>query len=255
MTARVHPTALIDRSARIGTGVEIGPWVLVGPNVEIADGCRLGPRVTLEQNVKLAERIRIGVGAVLGSDPQDISYRGEDSWVEIGPDTVIREFVTINRGTRASGVTRVGARCFLMTYSHLGHDCQVGDDVTIANSTEISGHVTIGARKHQRPGRVSFVTIGAHCFIVGVTRVNQDVPPYVKAEGNPMELYGLNAVGLRRAGFAPETILALKYAYRMVFNSDLPVSRAIERLRATPQTGEVDRFLSFLEQSARGVPA
>lgn len=257
MTARVHPTALIDRTARIGEGVDIGPWVLVGPNVEVGDGCSLGPRVTLERNVKLAQRVRIGVGAVLGSDPQDIAYKGEETWVEVGPDTVIREFVTVNRGTKASGTTRVGARCFLMTYSHLGHDCQVGDDVTIANSTEISGHVII--QDHASiSGLVAvhqFVTIGTHCFVGGATRVNQDVPPYVKAVGNPMELYGLNAVGLRRAGFSAEAILALKHAYRLVFNSDVPVSQAIERLRTTQQTDEVERFLSFLEQSARGVPA
>ena len=155
MTARVHPTALIDRTARIGAGVEIGPWVLVGPNVEVGDGCTLGPRVTLERNVKLAQRVRIGVGAVLGSDPQDISYQGEETWVEVGHDTAIREFVTINRGTKASGATRVGARCFLMTYSHLGHDCQVGDDVTIANSTEISGSdsVASAARARVLPSR------------------------------------------------------------------------------------------------------
>jgi UDP-N-acetylglucosamine acyltransferase len=253
----IHPSALVDRSASLGSDVEIGPWVLVGPNVEIGDGCRLAARVTLERNVRLADGVQLGVGAVLGSAPQDVAYRGEETWVEVGRDSVIREYVTINRGTAASRVTRVGERCFLMTYVHLGHDCQVGNDVTIANATELSGHVTI--QEHANlSGLIAvhqFVTIGAYAFVGGASRVNQDVPPFVKAVGNPMKLYGLNTVGLRRVGFSAETIQSLKHAYRMVFNSDLPLSRAIERVRGTVPSAEVERLLDFLELSARGVPA
>lgn len=257
MTARIHSSALVDPSAHIGADVEIGPWALVGPNVEVGDGCHLAARVTLERNVRLAEGVQLGVGAVLGGAPQDVSYRGEETWVEVGRETVIREFVTINRGTAATGVTRVGERCFLMTYVHLGHDCRIGNEVTIANATDISGHVTIHehASLSGLIGVHQFVTIGAHAFVGGATRVNQDVPPFVKAVGNPMKLYGLNTVGLRRAGFSAETIQNLKHAYRVVFNSDLPLSRAIERVRSTVPSVEVDQFLDFLELSARGVPA
>jgi UDP-N-acetylglucosamine acyltransferase len=152
----------------------------------------------------------------------------------------------------------VGRRCFIMSYVHLAHDCHVGDEVTIANATQCAGHVTIHDRAvlsglnavHQ------FVTIGTHAFVGGGSRVNQDIPPYVKAVGNPMELYGLNSIGLQRAGFSGETIAALKRAYRLFFNSELNLSQALERARADlPGSPEVERFLAFVESSERGVPA
>jgi UDP-N-acetylglucosamine acyltransferase len=257
VNAGIHPTAIVDPSAQLGAGVEVGPWVLIGPGVEIGDRSRLSARVTLECNVRLGRNVSVGIGAVLGGAPQDRTYRDEETSVEIGDDTVIREYVTVNRATAATGTTRVGEGCYLMSYVHLGHDCQVGDHVTIANATEASGHVNI--QDHATlSGLIAihqFVTIGAYAFVGGGTRVNQDVPPFVKAVGNPMELYGLNTVGLRRAGFSGETLLALKSAYRVVFNSDLPMSRAIGRLRETACPPEVDRFLAFLEMSTRGVPA
>jgi UDP-N-acetylglucosamine acyltransferase len=253
----IHPTAIVDPSARLGAGVEIGPWALIGSGVVIGDHARLSARATLEHNVRLGRNVSVGIGAVVGGAPQDRTYRDEETWVEIGDDTVIREYVTINRATVATGTTRVGRGCYLMSYVHLGHDCQVGDHVTIANATEASGHVNIQDHANLS-GLIAihqFVTIGAYAFVGGGTRVNQDVPPFVKAVGNPMELYGLNTVGLRRAGFSGEAILALKSAYRTVFNSDLPMSRAIGRLRESVCPPEVDRFLAFLEMSTRGVPA
>ncbi|HEY8197692.1 MAG TPA: acyl-ACP--UDP-N-acetylglucosamine O-acyltransferase [Gemmatimonadales bacterium] len=254
----IHPTALIDPSARLGTGVTVGPWAIIGPQVTISDRCRIGPRATLQRNVRLAEDVRIGDGAILGGDPQDLKYGGEETWVEIGQGTIIREYSTINRGTAATLKTTVGARCFIMSYVHLAHDCHVGDDVVIANATQCAGHVTIHDRAilsglnavHQ------FVTIGTYAFVGGGSRVNQDIPPYVKAVGNPMELYGLNSLGLQRAGFPGETVAALKRAYRLIFNSDLNVSQAMERARTElPALPEVERFLTFVESSERGVPA
>jgi UDP-N-acetylglucosamine acyltransferase len=254
----IHPTALIDPSAELGTGVTIGPYVIVGPNVIIGDRCRIGPRATLQRNVRLAEDVSIGDGSVLGGDPQDLKYGGEESWVEIGPGTIIREYSTINRATAATFKTTVGSRCFIMSYVHLAHDCHVGDDVVIANATQCAGHVTIHDRAilsglnavHQ------FVTIGTYAFVGGGSRVNQDIPPYVKAVGNPMELYGLNSIGLQRAGFSGETVAALKRAYRLFFNSDLNLSQAVERARTDlPALPEVERFLAFVESSERGVPA
>jgi UDP-N-acetylglucosamine acyltransferase len=178
--------------------------------------------------------------------------------VEVGEGTIIREYSTINRGTSATYRTVVGAHCFIMTYVHLAHDCHVGDHVTIANGTQCAGHVTIHDRAvlsglnaiHQ------FVTIGTYAFVGGGSRVNQDIPPYVKAVGNPMELYGLNSIGLQRAGFSGETIAALKRAYRLFFNSDLNLSQALERARTDlPPLPEVELFLDFVESSERGVPA
>ena len=254
----VHPTALIDPTAELGRGISVGPFSIIGPNVIVGDDCRLGPRVTLHQNVRLADEVRIGDGSILGGDPQDLKYRGEETWVEIGAGTIIREYSTINRATAATFKTTVGARCFIMSYVHLAHDCHVGDDVVIANATQCAGHVTIHDRAvlsglnavHQ------FVTIGTYAFVGGGSRVNQDIPPYVKAVGNPMELYGLNSIGLQRAGFPAETVAALKRAYRLFFNSDLNLSQALERARSElPGVPEVDRFLAFVESSERGVPA
>ena len=253
----IHPTALVDPSAELGRDVSVGPFSIVGPNVIVGDGCRLGPRVTLHQNVRLADEVSVGDGSILGGDPQDLKYRGEETWVEIGTGTIIREYSTINRATAATFKTTVGARCFIMSYVHLAHDCHVGDDVVIANATQCAGHVTIHDRAvlsglnavHQ------FVTIGTYAFVGGGSRVNQDIPPYVKAVGNPMELYGLNSIGLQRAGFPAETVAALKRAYRLFFNSDLNLSQALERARSElPVVPEVDRFLAFVESSERGVP-
>jgi UDP-N-acetylglucosamine acyltransferase len=258
VSARIHPTALIDPTAEIGEDVQIGPWAIVGPNVVIGARCRLGPRVTLERNVRLGRGVSVGESSILGGDPQDLKYRGEETWVEVGDETVIREHTTINRGTAATGRTTVGARCFIMTYVHLAHDNHVGDGVIIANGTQCAGHVTIEDRAilsglnavHQ------FVTIGSLAFVGGCTRVNQDIPPFVKAVGNPMELYGLNTVGLQRAGFAPDTIAALKRVYRLFFNSDLNLSQAMDRARSDLiLSPEVERFLAFVESSERGVPA
>jgi UDP-N-acetylglucosamine acyltransferase len=254
----IHPTALIDSAAELGSGVTVGPYAIIGPNVIVGDRCRLGPRVTLQRNVRLAEDVSIGDGSVLGGDPQDLKYRGEETWVEVGEGTIIREFSTINRATIATFKTTIGARCFIMTYVHLAHDCHVGDDVVIANATQCAGHVTIHDRAilsglnavHQ------FVTIGTYAFVGGGSRVNQDIPPYVKAVGNPMELYGLNSIGLQRAGFSGETVAALKRAYRLFFNSELNLTQAMERARTElPSLPEVERFLAFVESSERGVPA
>ena len=258
MSTTIHPTALIDSSAELGVGITIGPYAIIDPRVSVGDRCRLAPRVTLQRNVRLAEDVSVGDGSILGGDPQDLKFGGEETWVEIGPQTIIREYSTINRATSATFKTTVGARCFIMTYVHLAHDCQVGDDVVIANATQCAGHVTIHDRAilsglnavHQ------FVTIGTYAFVGGGSRVNQDIPPYVKAVGNPMELYGLNSIGLQRAGFSGETVAALKRAYRLFFNSDLNLSQALERARSElPPFPEVERFLAFVESSERGVPA
>lgn len=257
MTA-IHPSALIDPAARIGRDVEIGPFVTVGPGVTLGDGCRLGPQVTLERNVRLGPRVSVGQGAVLGGPPQDLKYRGEETWVEVGAETVIREYSTVNRGTSATGVTRIGRHCFIMTYVHIAHDCRLGDHVIVANGTQLAGHVAIHDRA-TLSGLVAvhqFVTVGSYAFVGGCSRVNQDIPPFVRAVGNPVELYGLNSVGLQRAGFGHETVRALKRLYRLFFNSDLNLSQAADRARTeVPALPEVEEFLEFVLRSQRGVPA
>lgn len=258
MSLTVHPTALVDPGAVLGEGTVVGPHAFVGPGVTTGSGCRIGIRAVLERNVRLGHEVELGVGVVLGGDPQDLKFGGEDTWVEIGDRTRIRDYSTVNRGTAASGITRVGADVFLMSYVHVAHDCVVGDGVMIANATQLAGHVTI----HERAilsGLVAvhqFVTIGTMAFIGGASRVPQDIPPFIKAVGNPIELYGLNSVGLRRAGYSRDSIMALKRAYRICFNSDIPLGQALDRARAEcPPLPEVDLLLGFLSRSQRGVPA
>jgi UDP-N-acetylglucosamine acyltransferase len=252
----IHRTALVDPSAQLGLDVSIGPYAIIGPSVMIGDRCQLAAHVVIERNTRLGAGVKVGYGTVLGADPQDLKYKGEETWVEIGDGTILREYCTINRGTPATGKTTVGQRCFIMTYVHVAHDCVVGDDVILANSIQMAGHVTVDDRAiisglvpiHQ------FVRVGTYAFVGGGSRVNQDVPPYTKAVGNPVHLYGLNSVGLQRAGFTPEVKLALKKAYRLVFNSHLTVSQGIARARTElPAVGEVETFLRFIEASQRGV--
>jgi UDP-N-acetylglucosamine acyltransferase len=252
----IHPTALVSPDARIGNNVEIGPFTIVGDRCEIGDGCVLGARVTLERNVRLGARVKVGVGSVLGSDPQDLKFKGEETWVEVGEGTTIRECATINRGTSYSHRTTIGRECFIMSYVHIAHDCQIGNNVIISNATQLAGHIVV--EDHAIISGVSaahqFVRIGAHSFVGGCSRIAKDVPPYLKAVGNPIKLYGLNSVGLQRRGFADETVRELKRAYRLLFRSELNVSQALERARAElEQTPEVVHFLEFIEQSDRGV--
>ncbi len=258
MTVTIHPTAVIDPTAQLGLDVEVGPYAVLGPAVEVGDGCRLGAHVVLERNVRLGTGVTLGAGAVLGGAPQDVKYHGEETRVEIGPRTVIREHSTVNRGTTATGSTVVGADCFLMTYVHVAHDCRIGDGVTIANATQLSGHITVEERA-TLSGLIAihqFVTIGTHAFVGGASRVNQDIPPYVKAVGNPVELFGLNTIGLQRAGFSPDTMTALKRSYRLLFNNTM--SRAEALLALEPDAArvpEVRRLLDFVTTARRGVPA
>ena len=256
MTARIHPTAIVSRGAQLGADVEIGPFAIVGEGCVIADGCFVDARATLERNVILARGVRVGSGSILGGDPQDLKYRGEPTTVEIGEGTTIREYSTINRGTTQSYKTTVGRNCFIMSYVHLAHDCHVGDGVIISNGTQLAGHVTVDAKAiisgvtavHQ------FVQIGCFSFVGGCSRVAKDVPPYVKAAGNPIKLYGLNKVGLERNGFPEDVLKELKRAYRLFFNSDLNVSQARERAASElHQYPEVTEFLRFFDRSDRGV--
>jgi UDP-N-acetylglucosamine acyltransferase len=252
----VHPTAVIDATAEFGAGVVIGPYAVVGPNVTIGAGTRLGPHVLVERDTVIGERCEIHKGAVLGSDPQDLKYAGEPTRLIVGDRTIIREYCTLNRGTTAHYTTEVGSDCLFMAYVHVAHDCVIGDRVILANAVNMGGHVEIDewaivggmAAIHQ------FVRIGAHAFVGGASRVAKDVPPYVKASGNPIELFGLNSVGLQRRGFSDEVRRELKRLYRLFFNSSLNVSQALAQARLEPSPHpEVARFLAFIERSERGI--
>ena len=254
--ATIHPSAVVSAQAELGPDVEIGPFAIVGPQVTVGAGCRIAARATLEQNVRLGAQCRVGSGSILGGAPQDLKYAGEETWVEVGEGTVIREYCTINRGTTQSRLTRLGKNCLVMTYVHMAHDCHVGDRVILTNGVQLAGHVTIDdcaiisglTPVHQ------FVKIGCHSIIGGGSRVPVDVAPYVKAAGNELRLFGLNRIGLERRGFAPETVTALNRLYRIFFRSNLLVPQAVEAIRRElPPLPEIEVFLRFVEQSERGL--
>jgi UDP-N-acetylglucosamine acyltransferase len=251
----IHPTAIVDPSAELGEGVTVGPFSVIGPAVVVGAGTQIASHVVLE-HVSVGCECAISHGAVLGTPPQDLKYRNEPTRLEIGDRTVIREYATLNRGTTASGFTRVGSDCLLMSYVHVAHDCHIGDHVIISNAVNMAGHVTIPdwASIGGMTPIHQFVRIGAHAFVGGASRVAKDIPPYVKAAGSPIQLYGLNSVGLQRRGFPEDVRRELKRAYRLFFasshNTTQALSRARDELRAIP---EVETFLSFFEGSERGV--
>jgi UDP-N-acetylglucosamine acyltransferase len=256
MTARIHPTAIVHDGVELGADVEIGPFAIVGENCRIGDGCVIAARATLERNVILGTGVKVGIGSVLGGDPQDLKFKGEMTTVEIGEGTTIREYTTINRGTTQSYKTTVGKGCFIMSYVHLAHDCHIGDGVILVNSVQLAGHVTVGDKAiiAGQSAAHQFVKIGQYSFIGGCSRISQDVPPYIKAVGNPIKLYGLNSVGLQRNNFPEEVVRELKRAYRLFFRSELNVSQAKERAAAELKPfAEVQELLRFVEESGRGV--
>lgn len=254
--ARVHATAIVDRNAELGAGVVVGPYAIIGPGVTVGDGTHIGPHVLVERNTHVGRDCRISQGAVLGTDPQDLKFKGEDTVLLVGDRTAIREYATLNRGTDASGKTVVGTDCLLMAYTHVAHDCEIGNHVIVSNASQMAGHVVIEdwaivsglVAIHQ------FVCIGAHSFIGGASRIAQNVPPYCRVVGNPPKLYGLNTVGLDRRGFADDVRGSLKKTYRILFQSGLNVSqgivRAEEEVEAIP---EVLHLLAFIRNSERGI--
>lgn len=254
--AGIHPTAVVDPSAELQDGVAVGPFTVIGPGVTIGEGTRIGSHVLIDRDTTIGSECLIHHGAVLGSDPQDLKYAGEPTRLLVGDRTVIREYTTLNRGTTALGYTTVGDDCLLMAYAHVAHDCQLGNHVILSNSVNMGGHVVIsdwvsvggGTQIHQ------FARIGCHAFVGGASAVRKDIPPYVKASGSPMQLYGLNSVGLQRRGISDEVRRELKRAYRLFFASSYNTSQALERARAELRAlPEIETFLSFFEESARGV--
>lgn len=250
-----HTTAIIDRSATIDESATIGPFSVIGPDVEIGARARIGPHVIIERDTRVGDDCRVWPGAVLGTDPQDLKYVGERTWLEIGPRTRIREYATVNRGTAATGRTVIGGDCLLMAYSHVAHDCRVGDHVVLANAVNLAGHVHIGewATIGGVSGVHQFVRIGRHSMVGGASRVLQDVAPYTLVAGNPCTAYGLNRVGLRRRQFPDETLAALKAAFRRLFQSGTPTGRAAEALRDGSPHAEVRELARFVLDSSRGI--
>lgn len=254
--AVVHPTAVIDDAAELAGDVSVGPYAVIGPNVVVGAGTRIGPHAVIERDTTIGRECRIHAGAVLGGDPQDLKYGDEPSQLVVGDRTVVRECATLNRGTAATGRTVIGSDCLLMAYVHVAHDCVIGDHVVLANAVNMGGHITIEdwvvvgglTAIHQ------FVRIGRHAMVGGASAVRKDVPPYVKAAGDPIALFGLNSIGLERRGFGEDVRQQLRSAYRLLFQSKMNVTQAVGRVRAElPAAAEIEHLLAFIESSERGV--
>ena len=253
----IHPTAIVDPSARIPESCTVGPYCVIGANVELGENCELMSHVVIHGPAKIGNQNRLFPFAALGIEPQDISYKGDPTRLEIGDDNVIREYVTINRGTvKGGGVTRVGSHILIMAYTHIGHDCQIGDHAMLVNAATLAGHVTVeewavvGALcpVHQ------FVTIGAHAYIGGGTTITQDVLPFsMTSAARDVHAYGLNKVGLQRRGFSDERIKKLHRAYRLLLAAKMNTSQALDKLKAEESSEDVKYLIQFIEKSERGI--
>lgn len=251
-----QPLAYIHPAAKIASSVVIDPFVTIDANVEIGEGTRILSGATILEGSRIGKNVTIFPNAVIGAIPQDLKFVGEETLAVIGDNTVLRECVTVNRGTAARGKTVVGSNCLIMAYSHVAHDCVVGDNVIISNSTQLAGEVVVdnfaviggGTLVHQ------FCHLGAHVMIQGGALINKDISPFVKAAREPIAYTGVNSVGLRRRGFTSEQIREIQEVYRYIYMSNLNVSDAVERVEAElPATKERDEILQFIRNAKRGI--
>lgn len=251
-----HPFTYIDPNAKVAPNVKIDPFTVIHQDVVIGDGTWIGSNVTIMEGVRIGKNCRIFPGAVIGAVPQDLKFEGEKTYVFIGDNTTIREFVTINRGTEDRGKTMVGSNCLIMAYSHIAHDCMIGNNCILSNSVQVAGHVVIGdwtviggvSAVHQ------FVQIGQHSFVAGGSLVSKDVPPYIKAVRNPLSYGGVNSVGLKRRGFNVQQINHILDIYRIIYNKGFNTSQALEFIEEEiSASDERDEIVTFVRESGRGI--
>ncbi len=252
----IHPTAVIDPQAKIGPGVKIGPYAVIGPNVEIGEGTEVMAHVVIDGWTKIGKYCRFFASASIGSEPQDLKFGGEKSFVIIGDYSVFREFVTVSRATGENEETRIGSHCLFQACTHVAHNCNVGNYVIMSNCAGLAGHVTIEDRVviGGIAGVHQFVKVGRNSMIGGLAKVVQDIPPFVIADGQPARIVGLNSVGLSRAGISEEVRRNLKRAFRILYHSDLNLSQAIDEMEQELDSSvEVEHFLRFLRDAERGI--
>jgi UDP-N-acetylglucosamine acyltransferase len=254
----IHPTAIVDPKAQIGEEVEIGPYSVIEKGVSIGEGTKIGPHVVIREGTQIGKRCQIFQFASIGEAPQFLGFKGEKTLLQIGDQNIIRECVTLHRGTpHGGGKTIIGNNNYFMAYSHVAHDCEIGNDVIISNAVALAGHIVIEDQAiigglvaiHQ------FIRVGTYAIIGGFSGVLLDIPPYVKAQGDRAKLFGLNTVGLKRANFSEETMKALKKAYRIIFRSGLTLEKAIKAAGEDEisHTPEVQHLLHFIQHSKRGI--
>ena len=252
----LQPLAFVHPQAKIANTVVIEPFVTIHKDVEIGDGCWIGSNVTIMEGARIGKNCKIFPGAVISAIPQDLKFNGEETYVKIGNNVTIREFVTINRGTKVSFETIIGDNCLLMAYVHVAHDCIIGNNCILANAATLAGHIKIDdwaiigglSAVHQ------FVQIGAHSMTSGGALVRKDVPPFTKAAREPLSFVGINSIGLRRRGYSPEKIREIQEIYRYLFLKNLNITQAVNIIeREMPATPERDEVLSFISRSSRGI--
>lgn len=251
-----QPLAYIHPDAKIGKDVVIGPFVTIDKNVVIGDGTRIEPNVTIYEGARIGKNCRIFPGAVIAAVPQDLKFRGEETTVEIGDNNMIRECVTIHRGTASKGKTVIGNSCLIMAYAHIAHDCVLGSNIILANAVQLAGEVEVddfaiiggGTLVHQ------FSRIGGHVMIQGGSHINKDIPPYVRAARMPISYTGINTVGLRRRNFSNETIALIQDVYRSLFASGMNTTEALAYIESEiPASKERDEIVAFVRASSRGI--
>ena len=251
----IHPTAIVDPSAKIGVGVEIGPYCIVGPNVVLGDNCWLQHHVTIMGPSTIGQNNKFFAYGSIGQQTQDLKYSAEPTHLEVGDNNTFREFCTVHRATSAGDKTIIGSHNHFLSYVHIAHDCVVGNHVIFSNNGTLAGHVIV--EDHVILGGLSavhqFCRVGQRAIIGGCAKVVQDIPPFCTADGNPARARGLNIVGLQRAGFTRDQIRALRSAFRKVYRSGLNNAQAVEELRAGEQTPEAAAFTDFVASTKRGI--
>lgn len=253
---QVHPRAIVSKKAKLAKDLWVGPYTIIEDNVTIGAGVKIGPHCLIQGNTVIGKGCEIFAGAIIGSRPQDLKYKDEKTYLEIGDNNIIREYCTFNPGTKESGRTIVGNDNLFMAYSHVAHDCRVGNNCVIANNGTLAGFVTLEDNVvvggltaiHQ------FTRIGYLSIIGGCSKVTQDVPPYSTCDGHPARIYGLNLVGLRRKGIAANSIKSLKRAFKTLFHSGLTLTHALEKLdKELLKEKEVSYLVNFIKNSSRGI--
>jgi UDP-N-acetylglucosamine acyltransferase len=253
---QIHPSAIVDGRAEIGAGTIVGPYCVIGAEVALGQDCWLQHHVTLSGPTRAGARNKFYAYCSIGQQTQDLKYQGEPTYLDIGDENTFREFVTINRSTTSDGKTRVGRRGNFLAYSHIGHDCTVGDEVVFSNNGTLAGHVQVG--NHAVIGGLTavhqFCRIGRFAIMGGCSKIVQDVPPFMIADGNPAEIRGVNLVGLERQGFTPESVKWIKEAFRLIYRSKYNTRQAMEAIRKElPQNEEITQIIEFIGQSERGI--
>lgn len=251
----IHPSAIVDASAEIGEGIEIGPYCIIGKNVRIGDGSRLASHVVIETNTTIGQNCTILSGAVLGGAPQDYKFKGEPTYLKIGDNNIIREYVTLHRASGEGNATTIGDNNMFMAYCHVGHNCTLGNCITMANTVGISGHVVVEDKVvfggivgvHQN------VRIGKLAMIGGFSKILQDVPPFAMVEGRPTRVYDLNKIGLRRNGVGPQERAGIRMAYKLLYRSNLNTAQALEAIeRDVEPSPELEYLLNFIRSIRKG---